>query len=131
MENAKVNVLGSEWTIEFKKLDNFDGLCDHSAKQICINNSMGKDIQDPLENQKKALRHELVHAFLFESGLGFNCDWAMNEEIIDWIAIQFPKMAKAMEMVDVLTNEEIICYQNLKDLTEKCFLSDNKNCLYK
>lgn len=105
MENAKVNVLGSEWTIEFKKLDNFDGLCDHSAKQICINNSMGKDIQDPLENQKKALRHELVHAFLFESGLGFNCDWAMNEEMIDWIAIQFPKMAKAMEMVDVLTNE--------------------------
>ena len=37
---------------------------------------------------KKVIRHELVHAFLFESGLSVN-SWADNEEIVDWIAIQF------------------------------------------
>lgn len=45
---------------------------------------------------KKTLRHELVHAFLYESGLfnNTNSDWAKNEEVVDWIAIQFEKMLK-------------------------------------
>ncbi|WP_461218455.1 hypothetical protein [Lapidilactobacillus salsurivasis] len=41
---------------------------------------------------RKTLRHELIHAFLYESGLDANSEWARNEEIVDWIAIQFPKL---------------------------------------
>lgn len=33
-----------------------------------------------------------VHAILFESGLDHNTEWARNEEVVDWIAIQFPKL---------------------------------------
>ena len=44
------------------------------------------------------LRHEILHAFLHESGL-WGCSlestsWAMNEEMVDWVAIQFPKILK-------------------------------------
>lgn len=53
--------------------------------------------------RKRTLRHELIHAFLNESGLSENasvpadCGWAKHEEMIDWIAIQFPKMVKAFK----------------------------------
>lgn len=40
----------------------------------------------------KTLRHEIVYAFLHESGLSSNSEWAMNEEIVDWIALQLPKI---------------------------------------
>ena len=36
---------------------------------------------------KSCLRHEIAHAFLHESGLSSNSEWAMNEEIVDWIAL--------------------------------------------
>lgn len=42
----------------------------------------------------QVIRHEIVHAFLHESGLDSNTNWARNEEIVDWIAIQFPKLEK-------------------------------------
>ena len=48
------------------------------------------------------IRHELVHAFAYESGLAENSPWAFNEEMTDWIAIQFPKMLKAFETAMVL-----------------------------
>ena len=42
------------------------------------------------------LVHELVHAFLYESGLSINSlspsGWASNEEMTDWMAIQGPKL---------------------------------------
>ena len=46
-------------------------------------------------------RHELIHAFLYESGLDA-CSWANNEEMVDWIAIQFPKLFKAFQEVGCL-----------------------------
>ena len=41
--------------------------------------------------KKEILRHELIHAFLVESGLNRNCGWH-NEEMVDWLAIQFNKI---------------------------------------
>lgn len=50
-----------------------------------------------IENYKKKItRHEIIHAFLFESGLDFN-SWGRNEEFVDWLALQFPKIIKAFE----------------------------------
>jgi hypothetical protein len=55
---------------------------------------------------KKVLRHEIIHAFMYESGLWENSHdvegWAQNEEMTDWIAIQFPKMQKAFEEAGAL-----------------------------
>lgn len=44
------------------------------------------------------VRHEVIHAYLCESGLnassnGVDC-WARNEEMVDWFAIQIPKLLK-------------------------------------
>ena len=47
------------------------------------------------------LRHEVVHAFIHESGLwgsSLGVDaWAVNEEMVDWIALQFPKILKVYQ----------------------------------
>lgn len=97
-----VNVLGTEYTIkklnkvEDSYLEDCDGYCDTSTKTIVIDTFHNYEGQSGAlgnfnEYEKKVIRHELVHAFLFESGLSVN-SWAKDEEIVDWIAIQFPKL---------------------------------------
>jgi hypothetical protein len=78
-----------------------DGWCDTQAKEILIFNYKqgAESVKDLKAYQRKVLRHEIVHAFLYESGLwqnsyGSKC-WAKNEEMIDWMAIQIPKIQKA------------------------------------
>lgn len=97
-----VNVLGTKYTIkesnriEDQTLENNDGYCDHSIKTIVIDtfkDSPGS-LGDLDSYKKQVIRHELIHAFLFESGLGTS-SWAKDEEIVDWIASQFPKLLNA------------------------------------
>lgn len=99
-----IDVLGSKYSItqtnkiKDPALESCDGYCDYSIRSIVIDTF--QDSTDSLKDldayKKKVIRHELIHAFLFESGLGSN-SWAANEEIVDWIAHQFPKMKKAFE----------------------------------
>ncbi len=47
--------------------------------------------------RKRTLRYEIMHAFLNESGLSDSSNqyggaWAKNEEMVDWFAIQSPKI---------------------------------------
>lgn len=105
----KVQVLGTEYTIRVidrtkdSNLERMDGYCDHSVKKIVIDTF--QKTQGDLENmevyKKLVIRHELVHAFLFESGLTEE-SWARNEEIVDWIAYQFPKLLEAFKKVGAL-----------------------------
>lgn len=108
-----VNILGTKYRIEQhaeedSKLNSIDGYMDYSIKLIVVgtfeesNNSISS-----LENYtKKVLRHEITHAFLYESGLWDNSHevnaWGKDEEITDWIAIQFPKMVEVMKELDIL-----------------------------
>lgn len=106
----QINVLGTEYKIKESNviddpaLEKCDGYCDDTLK-ICVINSMTtNDVMDKgnLDAYKrKVLRHELIHAFLYESGLCEN-SWAANEEIIDWIASQFPKLKFAFEQAERL-----------------------------
>lgn len=109
-----VNILGTDYTI--KLVDSIDGRAgetDFYTKEILI--SMQDDVPPECKTknlrdmQKHVLRHELIHAFLFESGLDQNsnlCEsWAINEEMVDWMAIQMPKI---MNIYDSITNEVII-----------------------
>ncbi len=106
----KVSVLGTDYKIQELKmsedaiLEGCDGYCDNSVKKIVIAQfERGKNsIEDLDDHKKKVIRHELSHAFLFESGLHVQCDWARSEEMVDWIAIQFPKLVKAMEQTNSL-----------------------------
>ena len=106
----KINVLGTEYTLKESdasqdiKLDGRAGYTDTSIKE-CVVDSM--NIVTPTskanlpEFKKSVIRHELIHAFLYESGLDA-CSWAKDEEMIDWIAIQFPKLLKAFKEADAL-----------------------------
>lgn len=98
----KINILGSEYTIKEQQLgDTADGYCDWSINQIVIDKfSPSSDSLADLERYKNSvLRHEIIHAFLFESGLAQNSDWALNEEMVDYFARQFPKMLEVFKKV--------------------------------
>jgi hypothetical protein len=98
----RVNVLGTEYLIiksnplSDPKLNNNDGYCDHTTKTIVIDTFQETEtsLGDLDDYEKQVIRHELIHAFLYESGLD-GCSWAKNEEIVDWIAVQFPKLQNA------------------------------------
>ena len=111
-----VNVLGTEYTVIVKKYGedevferrSIDGYCDNWTKQIVVcDMSTYKGWENELpdtiaEVQKETLRHEIVHAFFNESGLAdssnaVDCAWAKNEEMVDWIAMQGPKIWKAWQ----------------------------------
>lgn len=103
-----VNILGTEYKIVFvPSLNDRGGETDFYTKTIKISefeDALELDLtSDKRELQKHILRHELVHAFLFESGLNANSNgieaWASNEEMVDWIAIQLPKIMAAYKSV--------------------------------
>lgn len=104
-----VNVLGTEYTIKNADkvidpmLENCDGYCDTSTKTIVIDTfKYSPDSLGDLESyNKQVIRHELVHAFLFESGLSCN-SWAKDEEIVDWIACQFLKLQNAFAQCNAI-----------------------------
>lgn len=101
----KINVLGTEYTIEImtKKedrfLENFDGYCDKTTHRIVVTSEEDNELDNFSVYQKKVIRHEIIHAFLFESGLHgcMNTEKQSehDEQMVDWIAVQFPKMLKA------------------------------------
>ena len=109
----KLNILGTEWTVEYRNvdadpilLDGNGGYTDPSINLIVISNrSRSDDTADFGEIQKRYLRHEIIHAFLYESGMGPNFthpEFGHDETYVDWIAIQFPKMLKVFEEVGCL-----------------------------
>ena len=104
-----VNILGTDYEVitqteeENPKLKEAYGLCEMYSKKIVLS-----DIKEDVMNvdnieafTRKVVRHEIVHAFFAESGLRSNSDYAQNEELVDWIAIQFPKIAKAFKELEV------------------------------
>ncbi len=107
---TKINVLGVEYTVDTlerekdQRLEDCDGYCDDSVKKIIlpVHETAKDDKQDLSVVWKKVVRHEIVHAFLCESGLAENSDWAQNEEMIDWIAIQAPNLIKTWQEAEAL-----------------------------
>lgn len=113
MQTVNVNVLGTDYSVIFAseqeepRLSTRDGFCDNSAKEIYVddmsNAAKSPDSKKNLaEYRNQVVRHELTHAMLSESGLQNESDWARNEEIVDWIAIQGPKLIKLWESAKCL-----------------------------
>lgn len=105
--NKEVDILGEKWTImilsaeEDRALKKLGGYTDESVRLIVVNDfnkeKNGKlSLKDIDILQEKVLRHEIIHAFLIESGLSSDsngCDsWSENEEMVDWFAFQLPKI---------------------------------------
>lgn len=104
----KVNVLGTEYGIRYvPSLDGRGGETDFYTKEIRISEQEDVPAEFKTDNLKEmqnhVLRHELIHAFLFESGMDQSSTahkaWAVNEEMIDWMAIQMPKIMAAYNSI--------------------------------
>lgn len=116
-----IDVLGTKYHIirvkagqdEYIEKMHYGGYCDVNMKRIVILDlkTVPEWQNDPeytiKEQERHTLRHELIHAFLNESGLQWNSfapekAWAKNEEMVDWFAIQMPKLLKAFKDADCL-----------------------------
>lgn len=99
-----INILGTKYSItqttedKESRLKDCDGFCDETTKEIVVENykrgEPGSKGKLELQEQKN-VRHEIIHAFLSESGLAENSPWAQDEEMVDWFAKQAPKLVKA------------------------------------
>ena len=116
-----VSILGTKYTISKKKYseepsfarDGSNGYCQHSTRCIVICDMTTYPGWDDVSSEaieteeKQTLRHEIVHAFFNESGLRYNANtvsgsWAVNEEMVDWIALQGAKIYAAWQAAGVV-----------------------------
>lgn len=110
-----VSVLGVNYSVyghvsreDDKFLERCDGYFDKTAKRVVVACEDGdNELADFEVYRKTNLRHELIHAFLYESGLDGNSHWQNGEDehpeqTVEWLAIQFPKMIKAFGEADAL-----------------------------
>lgn len=107
MEKKTVNILGTEYTVEEKEeiiKQGADGLCYPYSNKIHIRplESMLDDDSTKEEKEKcfkESLSHECIHAYFRESGL---YSYMRDETLVDWIAVQMPKMVKTFRELDIL-----------------------------
>lgn len=114
-----VDILGERYKVsihkvsedDYMKKNNLDGYCNTTSKEIVIADlkDLYSDWTDVERTKylKRLVRHELLHAFLGESGLEESAypspeSWAKNEEMVDWFAIQFPKILEAYRWCECL-----------------------------
>ena len=119
LDGIKISVLGTDYLIRCVKasympswfFERNKGYCDHTVKVITVEDLVArkddyKDVLGDLETvTNQTVRHELLHAFLRESGLGDEAE--IDEVIIDWLALQAPKIMKAFCQVNAFTQEEM------------------------
>lgn len=103
----KVDILGTTYKISHKNFgsDDIDGYCDYTNKRIVVRNDNYNSVGNFEQLIKKQLRHEVIHAFLAESGLQANFEhynrYGHEETMVDWIAIQFPKIYKVYKELNI------------------------------
>lgn len=107
----KINVLGTEYDIELLEerdetmnVMNCDGYVDNSVKEIKVlkiksDGDVTKQ-KDPTKYQNTILRHEIIHAFLYESGIELGMQFH-SEECVDFFAMQFTKLEKMFEQLNI------------------------------
>lgn len=120
-DTMKIDILGTEYRIEIHKVSEdsymekkgLAGYCEEENKLIVVADMseekyfVGMDEKAQEIYRKKTLRHEIMHAFLNESGLSdssnrFDGAWAKNEEMVDWLAIQAPKIYKTFQKLNII-----------------------------
>lgn len=108
----EVDILGTPYSVissnpdEDTKLKDADGYCDWTVRQIVMDlhsDSDSNTVGDINKYNDKVLRHEVIHAYLHESGLGeaATFDDEHFEQLVDWIAIQFPKLRETFSDLQI------------------------------
>lgn len=111
-----LNILGTDYTVhirtpeEDEALKFCSGYCDHTTHEIVVQEEKPKepgDIGDWKAYHNRILRHEIIHAFLFESGLGGDATYQEKEDahpelLVDWFARQAPKIYEVYKAAGVM-----------------------------
>lgn len=117
-----VNILGTKYRIRIKNYHDdpifndskIAGFCNDRTKEIVLVDiktfpTYENETDESIKlSMMSTLRHEIVHAFLSESGLASSASstdgsWADCEEIVDWFAIQGPKLFSAWKACGALS----------------------------
>lgn len=107
------DILGSRWRIVYRDeaedetLKGKDGYCDRTVKTIVIAKDRGDSgFANHKAYEKEAIRHEVIHAYLIESGLDGNWQHAEqyghDETMVDWVAMQFPKLYATFKELEII-----------------------------
>lgn len=127
----KIDVMGVEYSVHRvnpyeqihggKGLDEqgLGGFCDFDLKEIYVSDmsaTKGWETEPKskiMERERRILRHEITHAFLFESGLNWDSSvlqdgWATNEEMVDWFAIQGEKIYECWQKAENIFFEPML-----------------------
>ena len=104
-----IDILGTKYKIKYQteeensKLIGANAIFEAFSKELIIDkDNMAPAIRkhDNLSGfNKKVMRHEIIHAFLFEGGLS---NYHGDETLTDGLAILLPKMFKVMSKLKVL-----------------------------
>lgn len=120
-----INVLGTPYRVEMRKRDDDhelqsgNGAYCHAYHRIIVIGDLSTypgnveketkkyDMVAVLAVECENLRHEIMHAYMNESGLSsnafvYNQSWPKNEEMIDWFAIQSPKIFATYKELGIL-----------------------------
>jgi len=111
--DTTAKIMGEQWSVVFRKEsedvainDNCKaGYCDKTSKRIAIRagyDTGPSTLDNFLSYQDETIRHEIVHAFLFESGFDHNTDWAINETVIAWIANKLPYIVEVIDSLGAM-----------------------------
>lgn len=113
---AELMILGSEWKIRYRssdedpRLEDCDGYCDWTIRTIVVRKEIDGNLTDMEAYMRNVLRHEIIHAFLFESGLSHASltveQWATNEEMVDWFAFKGPQIYEAWQTANAIEEDK-------------------------
>lgn len=109
------NVLGTDWTLRFEdescspRYQEHNGWCDSSTKQchVCYRTQNKMTLENPYDFYNSIARHEVIHAFLYESGIVSAAiirtnKWCKDEMMIDWMATQMPKIYEVFKHLEIM-----------------------------
>lgn len=93
-----MNIFGTEYRLiddqSILEKNGLDGECLTYDKTINVR--LAEKMLEPIDGEeakekrhKEVMRHEIIHAAFFESGLP---DYCSDETLVNWLAIQFPKL---------------------------------------
>lgn len=97
-----VSILGSIWHIKWELTEEDD---DGYSSTYAWRREIHIDTSSKVENVEELVRHEIIHAFQFESGLAFNWEHkplGVEETTVDWFAIQWPKINEVFKLLEVI-----------------------------
>lgn len=105
MENKTVNILGTEYSLEFdlssKEADGEARAYEKKIRIRPVENMLDDDATEEARKmrQKEVVRHELFHSILYEAGAD---EYSRDEKLIDVLAVLSPKIFKVFQELDIL-----------------------------